>query len=195
MEILFNGANGKEGFSEFTQNSDMIWKRANEVQMAKIHLKSFPKLARARLLEYDSTKTKTHTQVYTSFVIVIMPLSQTLKKLKQVKGINQVLPNNWKRYSAPEELINSSTVLFVSYVMIILITAAIFAAQFVYYSNIKETVTEVTSDSSSNEFDSCEALQADAYYGLKLTKEKCMLDGIEEPSLTSVNFTGQLESS
>jgi hypothetical protein len=124
-----------------------------------------------------------------------MPLSQTLKKLKQVKGINQVLPNNWKRYSAPEELINSSTVLFVSYVMIILITAAIFAAQFVYYSNTKETVTEVTSDSSSNEFDSCEALQADAYYGLKLTKEKCMLDGIEEPSLTSVNFTGNLGSS
>ena len=119
-----------------------------------------------------------------------MPLSQTLKKLKQVKGINQVLPNNWKRYSAPEELINSSTVLFVSYVMIILITAAIFAAQFVYYSNTKETVTEVTSDSSSNEFDSCEALQAEGIYGLKLTKEKCMLDGIEEPSLTSVKGAG-----
>ena len=36
VEILLNGANGKEGFSEFTKNSDMIWKRANEVQIAKI---------------------------------------------------------------------------------------------------------------------------------------------------------------
>ena len=33
---ILNGANGKEGFTEFTKNPDMIWKRANEVQIAKI---------------------------------------------------------------------------------------------------------------------------------------------------------------
>ena len=64
VEILLNGANGKEGFSEFTKNSDMIWKRANEVQIVKIHLKSFPKTRVIR--DYSNTiqQKQTHARKY-----------------------------------------------------------------------------------------------------------------------------------
>ena len=95
-------------------------------------------------------------------------------KIKSVDGLEKILPRNFRKPTHGEELIlENHSVLYLSYVCIVGLAVAIFIGQWAYYGNLKETMRDVTDDSSSNEYDSCKPLQADPVYNMKWTYESC----------------------
>ena len=96
-------------------------------------------------------------------------------KIKSVDGLEKILPRSYRKPAAGEQLIlENHSVLYLSYLCVVTIAAGVFIGQLLYYGDLKETVTDITDDSSlSNGYDSCKALQVDSTYGLKWTYETC----------------------
>ena len=96
------------------------------------------------------------------------------QKIKSVDGLERILPRNFRKPAAGEQLIlENHSVLYLSYLCVVAIAVGVFVGQWTYYSGMKETITDITDDSSSNEYDSCKALQADPVYNMKWTYESC----------------------
>ena len=88
------------------------------------------------------------------------------QKIKSVDGLERILPRNFRKPAAGEQLIlENHSVLYLSYLCVVAISIGVFVGQWTYYGGLKETITDITDDSSSNEYDSCKALQNDSLYG------------------------------
>ena len=97
------------------------------------------------------------------------------QKIKSVDGLERILPRNFRKPAAGEQLIlENHSVLYLSYLCVVTISIGVFVGQWTYYGGLKETITDITDDSSSNEYDSCKALQNDSLYMEKWTYEECL---------------------
>jgi hypothetical protein len=97
------------------------------------------------------------------------------QKIKSVDGLERILPRNFRKPAAGEQLIlENHSVLYLSYLCVVAISIGVFVGQWTYYGGLKETITDITDDSSSNEYDSCKALQNDSLYMEKWTYEECL---------------------
>ncbi|CAL6352519.1 unnamed protein product [Bathycoccus prasinos] len=96
-------------------------------------------------------------------------------KIKSVDGLEKILPRNFWKPAAGEQLIlKNHSVLYLAYLCVVTISIGVFVGQWTYYGGLKETITDITDDSSSNEYDSCKALQNDSLYMEKWTYEECL---------------------
>lgn len=96
-------------------------------------------------------------------------------KIKSVDGLEKILPRNFWKPAAGEQLIlENHSVLYLAYLCVVTISIGVFVGQWTYYGGLKETITDITDDSSSNEYDSCKALQNDSLYMEKWTYEECL---------------------
>jgi len=71
---------------------------------------------------------------------------------------------------------------------VVAIAVGVFVGQWTYYSGMKETITDITDDSSSNEYDSCKALQNDLLYGEKWAFEECLTSKYSAPSTVNMVY-------
>ena len=78
------------------------------------------------------------------------------------------------------------SVLYLTYVCSVAIAVGVFVGQLKYYGGLKETITDITDDSSSNVYDSCKALQNDSLYGEKWTYEECLTSKYSAPSAVNM---------
>jgi len=96
-------------------------------------------------------------------------------KIKSVDGLEKILPRNFWKPAAGEKLIlENHSVLYLAYLCVVTISIGVFVGQWTYYGGLNETITIITDDSSSNEYDSCKALQNDSLYMEKWTYEQCL---------------------
>ena len=94
--------------------------------------------------------------------------------MKSVDGLEKILPSTFRKPAGGEQLIlENHFVLYLSYVGVIAVAVGVFVGQWAYYGGLKEMITAITDDSSSNEYDSCKALQGDPVYNMKWTYESC----------------------
>ena len=95
--------------------------------------------------------------------------------MKSVDGLEKILPSTFRKPAGGEQLIlENHFVLYLSYVGVIAVAVGVFVGQWAYYGGLKEMITAITDDSSSNEYDSCKALQSDSLYMEKWTYEECL---------------------